>query len=248
MMRSRRSSARCCRASSIPRTTGGWSTARTAMRRLSGGISARSRAQRSATIRQPSRHGSKPSCARRSWLNSAAEAAQRFAHATPSNLAGARNVGSRSGPAWSGPASLNDIFDRRKPVSLRRRPRDKRGPIAPSYRDEASSRDRLAHVAISSDAVTLWVAGLRGDDGENDPHLPIRRCLHHLKRTQHTWLTRLLARVSLWSSGTTSSSPNTSPKTATPARWGRTRTRSSRSRRTSPRSPATGSTSRSSTS
>lgn len=40
---------------------------------------------------------------------------QRFAFATPSNLAGARNVGSRSGPAWSGPASLTDIFDRRKP-------------------------------------------------------------------------------------------------------------------------------------
>jgi hypothetical protein len=39
----------------------------------------------------------------------------RFAPATPSNLAGARNVGVRSGPAWSGPASLNDIFDRRKP-------------------------------------------------------------------------------------------------------------------------------------
>lgn len=30
----------------------------------------------------------------------------------PSNLAGARNVGSRSGPAWSGPQPLNDIFDR----------------------------------------------------------------------------------------------------------------------------------------
>lgn len=30
----------------------------------------------------------------------------------PSNLVGQRNVGSRSGPAWSGPASLNDIFDR----------------------------------------------------------------------------------------------------------------------------------------
>lgn len=29
----------------------------------------------------------------------------------PSNLAGARNVGSRSGPAWSGPPSLNEIFD-----------------------------------------------------------------------------------------------------------------------------------------
>lgn len=39
---------------------------------------------------------------------------QRFAHLAPSNLAGARNVGARSGPAWTGPASLNDIFDRRK--------------------------------------------------------------------------------------------------------------------------------------
>jgi hypothetical protein len=40
--------------------------------------------------------------------------AGRFAAVTPTNLAGVRNVGSRSGPAWSGPASLNDIFDRRK--------------------------------------------------------------------------------------------------------------------------------------
>lgn len=38
--------------------------------------------------------------------------AHRFAQLAPSNLAGARNVGSRGGPAWSGPASLNDIFDR----------------------------------------------------------------------------------------------------------------------------------------
>lgn len=30
----------------------------------------------------------------------------------PSNLTGARNVGSRSGPQWSGPPSLNDIFKR----------------------------------------------------------------------------------------------------------------------------------------
>lgn len=30
----------------------------------------------------------------------------------PSNIAGARNVGSRSGPMWSGPPSLNDIFRR----------------------------------------------------------------------------------------------------------------------------------------
>ena len=34
---------------------------------------------------------------------------------TPSNLAGARNVGARRGPDWSGPASLQDIFDRGKP-------------------------------------------------------------------------------------------------------------------------------------
>jgi len=33
----------------------------------------------------------------------------------PSNLAGARNVGSRSGPAWSGPPSLQDIFDTTRP-------------------------------------------------------------------------------------------------------------------------------------
>jgi hypothetical protein len=33
----------------------------------------------------------------------------------PSNLAGARNVGSRSGPAWSGPTALNDIFNRAPP-------------------------------------------------------------------------------------------------------------------------------------
>jgi hypothetical protein len=30
----------------------------------------------------------------------------------PSNIAGARNVGSRTGPAWSGPPSLQDIFSR----------------------------------------------------------------------------------------------------------------------------------------
>lgn len=30
----------------------------------------------------------------------------------PSDLVGARNVGTRSGPAWAGPAPLNDIFDR----------------------------------------------------------------------------------------------------------------------------------------
>lgn len=31
----------------------------------------------------------------------------------PSNLANARGVGARSGPAWGGPATLKDIFDRR---------------------------------------------------------------------------------------------------------------------------------------
>ena len=30
----------------------------------------------------------------------------------PSNLAGARNVGARSGPAWSGPSTIDDIFNR----------------------------------------------------------------------------------------------------------------------------------------
>lgn len=40
---------------------------------------------------------------------------QRYAPVMPSNLAGARNVGFRSGPAWSGPSSLSDIFDRRRP-------------------------------------------------------------------------------------------------------------------------------------
>lgn len=39
--------------------------------------------------------------------------AQQAARVMPSNLAGERNVGNRSGPAWSGPQSLNDIFDRR---------------------------------------------------------------------------------------------------------------------------------------
>lgn len=33
----------------------------------------------------------------------------------PSDFAGARNVGSRSGPAWSGPPSLQDIFDTSRP-------------------------------------------------------------------------------------------------------------------------------------
>lgn len=33
-----------------------------------------------------------------------------FVELVPSNRAGARDVGSRGGSAWSGPASLNDIF------------------------------------------------------------------------------------------------------------------------------------------
>jgi len=44
----------------------------------------------------------------------AAQAQQR-APVMPSNLAGARNVGARSGPAWSGPSSLQDIFNRTVP-------------------------------------------------------------------------------------------------------------------------------------
>lgn len=42
--------------------------------------------------------------------------AQPKAPVMPSNLAGARNVGSRSGPAWSGPPSLQDIFDTSRPA------------------------------------------------------------------------------------------------------------------------------------
>lgn len=37
---------------------------------------------------------------------------QRQSGPTPSNLAGARNVGTRNGPAYAGPPSLNDIFNR----------------------------------------------------------------------------------------------------------------------------------------
>ena len=38
--------------------------------------------------------------------------AQQRQAAMPSNFASARNVGSRAGPAWSGPASIQDIFKR----------------------------------------------------------------------------------------------------------------------------------------
>lgn len=41
-----------------------------------------------------------------------APAAQRAAPVMPSNFATGRNVGARSGPAWSGPPSLDDIFKR----------------------------------------------------------------------------------------------------------------------------------------
>lgn len=37
---------------------------------------------------------------------------QQRAPVMPSNLAGARNVGARSGPAWAGPTPMNDIFKR----------------------------------------------------------------------------------------------------------------------------------------
>ena len=43
---------------------------------------------------------------------SGAQQQQRRGPVYPSNLAGARNVGTRSGPAWSGPTPLDDIFDR----------------------------------------------------------------------------------------------------------------------------------------
>ncbi len=39
-------------------------------------------------------------------------AQQQRAPVMPSNLAGARNVGARSGPAWAGPTPINDIFKR----------------------------------------------------------------------------------------------------------------------------------------
>lgn len=39
-------------------------------------------------------------------------AAQQQQRVMPSNLAGARNVGARNGPAWSGPSDINDIFNR----------------------------------------------------------------------------------------------------------------------------------------
>lgn len=45
-------------------------------------------------------------------LNGGQQQTQQRPAATPSNLAGARNVGSRSGPAWTGPQSIADIFAR----------------------------------------------------------------------------------------------------------------------------------------
>lgn len=44
----------------------------------------------------------------------AEQPAQRQPPVMPSNLAGARNVGTRTGPEWSGPQPLNDIFARRR--------------------------------------------------------------------------------------------------------------------------------------
>ena len=45
-------------------------------------------------------------------LNGGQQAQNQRTQVTPSNLAGARNVGARTGPAWSGPASIADIFAR----------------------------------------------------------------------------------------------------------------------------------------
>lgn len=42
---------------------------------------------------------------------------QRVAPVMPSNFSGVRNAGSRSGPAWSGPPTLNDIFSMERPGS-----------------------------------------------------------------------------------------------------------------------------------
>lgn len=44
----------------------------------------------------------------------AAQPAPKTTPVMPSNLAGARNVGSRTGPEWAGPQPLNDIFARRR--------------------------------------------------------------------------------------------------------------------------------------
>lgn len=49
------------------------------------------------------------------WGMWSPEAAQPRRPVFPSNIAGARNVGVRSGPVWSGPAPLQDIFDRSRP-------------------------------------------------------------------------------------------------------------------------------------
>ena len=46
-------------------------------------------------------------------MNGGQPAQQRQA-VMPSNLAGARNVGARSGPAWSGPSTIDDIFSRQR--------------------------------------------------------------------------------------------------------------------------------------
>jgi hypothetical protein len=42
-----------------------------------------------------------------------APAGQQAAPVMPSNFTTARNVGNRSGPAWSGPTPLQDIFNRK---------------------------------------------------------------------------------------------------------------------------------------
>lgn len=49
-------------------------------------------------------------------LQAGGQAAKPAAPVMPSNLAGARNVGSRSGPAWSGPMPIADIFNMKRPA------------------------------------------------------------------------------------------------------------------------------------
>ena len=41
---------------------------------------------------------------------------QRRAPVMPSNLAGARNVGRRFGPAWAGPPSMDEIFGEKRSI------------------------------------------------------------------------------------------------------------------------------------
>ena len=60
------------------------------------------------------KYGLTPETAAQSQQGGQQQQEQPAARVAPSNLAGATNKGARTGPAWAGPASLSDIFDRRK--------------------------------------------------------------------------------------------------------------------------------------